>query len=404
MPRKLSAFSIKATLAASSSLRSEGSRANHMKLKKILQWSARVILVALVLGFLIGFIAYWRSTNDCDRKTALANPMKAIVYCEYGSPDVLKFEDVDKPAPNDDQVLIRVHAASLNFIDPGLMRGPLPLRLMTGLRKPKNTRLGTDVAGQVEAVGKNVTQFKAGDEVFGVARPSLAEYACASESRLVMKPDNVTFEQAASVPVAGLTALQGLRHKGKIQPGQRVLINGASGGVGTFAVQIAKSFGADVTGVCSTRNVDMVRSIGADHVINYTKEDFTQSGQRYDLIFDNVSNHSFSARRRVLNSNGICVLAGIGGAGSHEGQWARLGGSLKALVASCFVSQKFVTFIARITKEDLTILRELMATGKVTPVIDKCYRLSEVPEAIRYLEEGHARGKVVITVESNNKT
>ena len=324
--------------------------------------------------------------------------MKAAVYNSYGPPDVVQLVEVEKPVLKDNEVLLRVRAASLNPVDGHLMRGPYPLRLMTGLRKPKNARLGVDVAGQVEAVGRGVTQFKPGDEVFGACRAALAEYACAFESRLVMKPNKVTFEQAASVPVAGLTALQGLRDKGKIQPGHKVLINGASGGVGTFAVQVAKSFGADVTGVCSTRNVDMVRSIGADHVIDYTKEDFTQSGQRYDLIFDNVSNHSFSERRRILNSNGICVLAGIGGAGWHEGQWARLGGSLKALVASRFVSQKFVTFIARITEGDLIILGDLMSAGKVTAVIDKCYRLSEAPQALRYLEEGHARGKVVITV------
>jgi len=328
--------------------------------------------------------------------------MKAIVYSNYGSPDVLKCEEIEKPVPADNEVLIRVRAASLNPVDGHLMRGPLPLRLMIGLGKPRSGRLGVDVSGQVEAVGRNVTQFKSGNEVFGACRAALAEFACAPASRLVMKPNKVTFEQAASVPVAGLTALQGLRDKGKIQPGQRVLTNGASGGVGTFAVQIAKSFGADVTGVCSTRNVAMVRSIGADRVIDYTKEDFTQSAQPYDLIFDNVSNHSFSERRRILTSNGICVLAGIGGAGSHEGQWARLGGSLKALVASWFISQKFVTFIARITREDLTILSDLMESGKVTPVIDKRYRLNEVAQALRYLEEGHAQGKVVITVEHDN--
>jgi NADPH:quinone reductase-like Zn-dependent oxidoreductase len=322
--------------------------------------------------------------------------MKAAVHTRYGPPDVVQIADVEKPSPKNDEVLIKVRAASLNPADGHFMRGSA--RILTGLRKPKNTRLGVDLAGEVEVAGRNVTQFKPGDEVFGACRGALAEYVSASESKLAMKPNNVTFEQAASVPVAGLTALQGLRDKGKIQPGQKVLINGASGGVGTFAVQIAKSFGADVTGVCSTRNVDMVRSIGADHVIDYTKEDFTLSGQRYDLIFDNVSNHSFSERRCVLNSNGICVPVGIGGAGSHEGQWARLGGLLTALVGSWFVSQKFVTFIARISKEDLTILRELMATGKVTPVIDKRYRLSEVREAMRYLEEGHARGKVVITI------
>jgi len=328
--------------------------------------------------------------------------MKAIVYSNYGSPDVLKCEEIEKPVPADNEVLIRVRAASLNPVDGHLMRGPLPLRLMTGLGKPRSGRLGVDVSGQVEAVGRNVTQFKSGNEVFGACRAALAEFACAPASRLAMKPNKVTFEQAASVPVAGLTALQGLRDKGKIQAGRKVLINGASGGVGTFAVQIAKSFGADVTGVCSTPNVAMVRSIGADRVIDYTKEDFTQSAQRYDLIFDNVSNHSFSERRRILTSNGICVLAGIGGAGSHEGQWARLGGSLKALVASWFVSQKFVTFIARITREDLTILSDLMESGKVTPVIDKRYRLNEVAQALRYLEEGHAQGKVVITVEHDN--
>src|SRR5438094_3328341 len=328
--------------------------------------------------------------------------MKAIVYSNYGSPDVVKCKEIEKPVPADNEVLIKVRAASLNPVDGHLMRGPLPLRPMTGLRKPRNARLGVDVAGQVEAVGRNVTQFKPGNEVFGACRAALAEFACISESRLVVKPNKVTFEQAASVPIAALTALQALRDKGKVQPGQKVLINGASGGVGTFAVQIAKSFGADVTGVCSTRNVAMVRSIGAGRVIDYTKEDFTQSAQCYDLIFDNVSNHSFSERRRILTSSGICVLAGIGGAGSHEGQWARLGGSLKALVASWFVSQKFVTFIARITKEDLTILGELMSSGKVTPVIAKRYGLNEVPQALRYLEEGHAQGKVVITVEHDN--
>src|SRR5205823_9151362 len=233
-------------------------------MKRILKWIGATILFALILGFLIGFIAYWRSTNDCDRKTALVNPMKAIRFCEYGSPDVLKFEDVEKPVPNDDQVLIKVRAASLNFIDPGVMRGPWPIRPLSGLRKPEKTRLGTEVAGQVEGVGKNVTQFKAGDEVFGVARPSLAEYGCGRERGLVLKPANVTFEEAGAVAWAGFTALQGLR-QGNIQPGQKVLINGATGGVGTFAVQIAKALGADVTAVCSTGKVDLVRSIGADH-------------------------------------------------------------------------------------------------------------------------------------------
>ncbi len=373
-----------------------------MKIKRILKWGGRAILLALLVTLLVGFIAYWRSTNDCDRKTALVNPMKAIHFCEYGSPDVLKFEDVEKPVPNDNQVLIKVRAASLNFFDPGLMRGPLPLRLMTGLRKPKRTHLGTDVAGQVEAVGKNVTLFKAGDEVFGVARSTLAEYVCARERALVIKPASVTFEQAGSIAWAGFTALQGLR-QGNIQPGQKVLINGATGGVGTFAVQIAKSLGAEVTGVCSTGKVDLVRSIGADHVIDYTKEDFTKDDQRYDVIFDNVNNHSFADRRRVLTPNGVCVLAGIGGAGLHPGMLGRVVGILKANLLSRFVRQKFVRYGTETNKEDLKLLSDLMQTGKVTPVIDRIYKLSETAEAMRYFEEGHARGKVVITVEQGNK-
>ena len=321
--------------------------------------------------------------------------MKAIVYYNYGSPDVLKCEEIEKPAAGDNEVSIKVRAASVNPLDWHFMRGaPYVVRIMTGLLKPKVTRLGVDVAGQVEAVGRNVTQFKPGDEVFGACRGAFAEYACTAESAVVMKPDNVTFEQAGSVHVAALTALQGLRDKGRIQPGQKVLINGAAGGVGTFAVQIAKSFGAEVTGVCSTRNVDMVRSIGADRVIDYTQEDFTKTGQHYDIFFDCFANHSLSACRRVLNPKGIYIAIG-GPSGSTIGI---LAGWITALVWSWFVSQKFVTFMARSNKEDLTILRELMAAGKVTPVIDRRYKLSEVPEAIRYLEEGHARGKVVITL------
>jgi NADPH:quinone reductase-like Zn-dependent oxidoreductase len=329
--------------------------------------------------------------------------MKAIVYTKYGPPDVLELQEMDKPVVKDDEVLVRVRAASVNPLDWHFMRGtPYFVRIMTGLRKPKDKRLGVDVAGQVEAVGRNVTQFKPGDEVFGSCRGAFAEYACTSESALVIKPDNVTFEQAASVPVAAFSALQGLRDKGQIQPGQKVLINGAAGGVGTFAVQIAKSFGAEVTGVCSTRKVDMVRSTGADQVIDYTQEDFTKRGQRYDLFFDCVGNHSLLACRRVLNPKGIYIP--VGGPG---GRWmiGALARSITALVLSRFVSQKLVIFfLAKPSKEDLTIMHELMETGKVTPVIDKRYSLSEVPEAIRYLEEGHARGKVVITLEYNNKT
>jgi NADPH:quinone reductase-like Zn-dependent oxidoreductase len=324
--------------------------------------------------------------------------MQAVFYSDYGSPDVLKCGEMEKPTPADDEVLIKVRAASVNPLDWRLMRGsPYIVRMLFGLTKPSITRParpGADVAGGVEAVGRNVTQFTSGDAVFGSCRGAFAEYACAAESRLARKPDNVTFEQAASVPVAALTALQGLRDKGHIQPGQKVLINGAAGGVGTFAVQIAKWFGAEVTGVCSTRNVDMVRSIGADHVIDYTQEDFTTNGRRYDLVLDNVGNHSLSACRRVLNPKGILVIAG----GPKKGSVVLLRG-LTALVLSRFVSHKMFLFIARINTTDLTIMGELMAAGKVMPVIDRRYRLSEVPEAIRYLEEGHARGKVVITVE-----
>jgi len=340
--------------------------------------------------------------------------MKAAVYTRYGPPEVVKIKDVEKPVPKDDGVLVKVRAASVNPLDAGLMKGGG--RVVDGLRKPKVKGLGVDVAGQVEAVGRNVTQFKPGDEVFGVCindpqdsavrvwipQGAFAEYACAPESALVMKPDNVTFEQAASAPVAAFTALQGLRDKGQIQPGQKVLINRAAGGVGTFAVQIAKSFGAEVTGVCRTRNVDMVRSIGADHVIDYTQqdytqEDFTKSGQRYDLIFDCIGNHSLSACRRVLNPKGIYIMVGERSGRGMIGILARL---ITALVLSRFGSQKLLTFLARPTKDDLTIMRDLMKAGKVTPVIDRRYTLSEVPEAIRYLEEGHARGKVVISLDN----
>ncbi len=372
----------------------------HMKRKRILKWTARALLFALILAFLIGFIAYWRSTNECDRNAgAPANPMKAILHCEYGGPEVLKLEDVEKPTPTDNQILVRVRAASVNPLDLTI-RGPWPLRPIFGMRKPKDTRLGVDYAGTVEAVGKNVTQFKPGEEVFGGKDGALAGYVCALADRsVVLKPANMTFEQAAAVPVAAITALQGLRDKGKIQAGQKVLVNGASGGVGTFAVQIAKSFGTEVTGVCSTRNVDLVRSIGADHVIDYTKEDFTKTDQRYDLIFDLVGNHSFSERRRVLNPNGICVMAGVGGAGWHDGMGMRLAGELNSLAWSRFTSQKFVAYIAAFNKADMTILADLMQSGKITPVIDRTYKLSELPAALAYLEQGHARGKVVITVE-----
>jgi NADPH:quinone reductase-like Zn-dependent oxidoreductase len=328
--------------------------------------------------------------------------MKAIVYQNFGSPDILRCEEIDKPTPGDNEVLIKVRAASVNPLDWKLMKGgPFIVRILLGLGKPKIKRPGVDVAGQIEAVGRNVTQFKPGDEVFGTCVGAFAEYATSAsalgmKSALVIKPDNVTFEQAASAPVAAITALQGLRDRGRIQPRQKVLVNGAAGGVGTFAVQIARSFGANVTGVCSTRNVDMVRSIGADRVIDYTQEDFTKSGPRYDLFFDCVGNHSLSSCRRVLNPKGVLIMVGAPNDGPLSGLLARLIG---ALVLSRFVRQKMIFFIARFNNEDLTTVREFMATGKLTPVIDRRYKLTETPKAFRYMEEGHARGKVVITLE-----
>jgi len=369
-----------------------------MKIKRILKWTTAVIFLALVAWF---FIAYWTSSNDCDRKAAApSNPMKAIVYCDYGLAN-LKLEDVERPIPNDDQILVKVRAASVNPYDWHFVEGtPKIMRMMgVGLRKPKDTRLGVDFAGTVEAVGKNVTQFKPGDDVFGGKGGAFAEYVCRrAEGAVALKPANITFEQAASINIAGITALQGLRDKGKVQPGQKVLINGASGGVGTFAVQIAKSFGADVTGVCSTRNVDLVRSLGADRVIDYTKEDFTKSADRYDVILDNVANHSLSECRRVLNPKGKYVMVGGGGA-NEQGFIGLLARPLKAMVLSPFISQQMGMMMADPSQKDLTILGDLMQSGKMKPVIDRTYKLSEVPAAIAYLEEGHARGKVIITVE-----
>ena len=329
--------------------------------------------------------------------------MKAIKVCEYGV-DALQLADVAKPVPLDDQVLIKVRAASLNALDVFMIRDTWFGRLFFGLRKPRDTGLGRDVAGQVEAVGKNVTQFKPGDEVFGVVGASLAEYAVSSGRGLVMKPSSVSFEEATSIPLAGLTALQGLR-EGKIQPGQKVLVNGATGGVGTFAVQIAKSLGAEVTAVCSTRNVDLVRSIGADRVIDYTKEDFTKSDQRYDVIFDNVANHSFAERRRVLTPKGICVLAGMGGAGVKEGQAiGRIAGNLFiARGLSSFTDQKFAQYMTKVSKQDLSMLGDLLQAGKLRPVIERTYKLNDAPEAVRQLDAGHARGKLVITVGEESR-
>ena len=369
-----------------------------MKVKRIAKWSAGVILLVLFVWFQI---AYWNSTNDCASYSAApGNPTKALRYCEYGSPDVVKLVSVEKPVPSESQVLVRVRAASLNAFDTYVIRDWWLGRFAFGLRKPKDTRLGRDVAGEVEAVGTNVMEFKPGDEVFGSVPGSIAEYAVTSGRGLVIKPQSVSFEDAAAVPLAGLTALQGLR-EGKIQPGQKVLINGATGGVGTFAVQIAKSLGAEVTAVCSTRNIDLVRSIGADHVIDYTREDFTKGELRYDVIFDNVRNHSFSALRRVLTPKGICVLAGVGGAGITGGEaLSRIGGTFVAAGLSSFTDQKFAQYRTATSKEDLAQLSELIQAGKVRPIIERTYKLDDAPEALRHLDGGHARGKLVITMQS----
>lgn len=322
--------------------------------------------------------------------------MKAIVYARSGWVDLLKCDEVDKPDPTDDEVLIKVRAVSVNPMDEAFLKHSVLRRLMSGRGKGRTAQPGRDLAGEVEAVGKNVTHFKVGDEVFGCCGGAFAEYACASTRALALKPPNVTFEQAASISLAGITALQGLRDKGKIQTGYKILINGAAGGVGTFAVQIAKSFEAEVTGVCSTRNVEMVRSMGADHVIDYTRQDFTQSGERYDLLFDLVANHSLTDCRRVLNPTGMYIGAGvIALGGSIAALMRRL---LKTMVLSWFGSQKLLTLTAKLTQADLATLGELMANGKITPVIDRRSGLNEIPEAVRFVGEGHARGKVVISV------
>ena len=323
--------------------------------------------------------------------------MRAILYSHGASADVLKLEEIDKPLPADDEVLIKIRAAALNPLDYHFLRHTFIRRVMAKLSKVKVLKPGRDVAGEVEAVGRNVTRFKAGDEVFGGCNGACAEYVCARESKLAIKPSKVSFEEAAATPVAGLTALQGLRDKAQLQPGQKVLINGAAGGVGTFATQIAKTLGAEVTGVCSTRNVELVRSIGADRVIDYTREDFTSNGKQYDVIFDLVANHSFAEHRRALTPKGIYIGAGmIGLSGSTFGLLSRL---IPELVRWRFVSQKSVSLIAKLDTDDLNVLGALIAEGKVKPVIDRRYRLSEVPDAVAYLEEGHARGKVIIEID-----
>ena len=323
--------------------------------------------------------------------------MKAIVYDRYGPPGVLQYQEIEKPTPADDQVLIQVRASSANPYDWHFIRGtPSFIRLFTGIRAPKSHRLGSDVAGVVEAVGRNVTGLKPGDAVFGTAAGSFAEYVCASSSSLALKPENLTWEQAASAPIAGITALQGLRDKGKIQAGQRILINGAAGGVGTFAVQIARSYGAHVTAVCSTRNIELVRSLGADVVIDYTRENYTQETQRYDLLFDLVGNNPLSASLRALHPKGTYI--GCGGGGPDRRSLELLGSMLHTVVLAPFVSQKMPGLFAKVNTADLTFLADLMRDGKVTPVLDRTYALKETAGAIGYLEQCHARGKVAITV------
>ncbi len=321
--------------------------------------------------------------------------MKAVLYHRHGPPEVLQYQEIDKPIPGNEEVLIKVHAAALNPLDWRMMRAPeFLIRILAAVMKFKITRPGVDVAGVVESVGSNVTQFKPGDAVFGTCDGAFAEYACTPESQLAPKPQNLTFEQAASAPVAAFTALQGLRDKGHVQPGQRVLVNGAAGGVGTFTVQIARWFGAEVTGVCSARNLDLVRSIGAAHVIDYAREDFTKSAEKYDVIFDLIANHPVSDCRRIMSLHGIYIGAGA----SKIGFFSMLRGLFMTLVVTHFSTRKIVSFMAKFRQDDLLLITNLMATGKITPVIDRTYTLAEVPDAIRYLETGHARGKVVVTV------
>ena len=320
--------------------------------------------------------------------------MKAIFQTGYGSPDFFELKEVDKPAFKDYEVLVKVHAAALHAGDLFFMRGvPNMVRLAAGVPRPKNYIPGYDVAGQVEDVGKKVTQFQPGDVVFGSGQSTCAELVCVKEKNIISKPDSLTFEEAAAIPTSALSALHGIRDIGKVQKGQKVLINGASGGVGTYAVQISKALGAEVTGVCSTRNLDLVRSIGADHVIDYTQMDFTKSGQKYDLILDQVANHTLSDCRRALNPLGMHI-PNSGNSG--------LGYIIKALISSLFIGQQGRTYLSVPKKQDLVVLKDMVETGEVKPVIDKTYSLSKTSEAFRYMEEVHASGKVVITVKHKN--
>ncbi len=369
-------------------------------LQRLVKWAAIGLLLLILLAAAAIGIGYWRSTNDCGKNVAVSGPtMNAIVYCQYGDASVLRLERIAKPVPNDDQVLVKVHAASVNPYDWHFMRGsPYILRLDAGLRVPKVTRIGGDFAGVIEAVGRNVTRFKPGDEVFGNRTGAFAEYQVVrAEGGLALKPPALSFAQAAGLPIAGVTALQALRGHGKLQAGQRVLINGASGGVGTLAVQLAKDFGGVVTGVCSTRNVEMVLKLGADQVVDYTKGDVRASGQHYDLILDLVGNLGVLESRRLLTPKGQLLIIGAGG--PDAGHWiGPLLGALKALVVSPFVKQDLGMFMADMNAADLKTLADFAQAGKLTPVIDRTYPLAETAAAIRYLEQGHARGKVIIAV------
>lgn len=321
--------------------------------------------------------------------------MKTFIYREYGNGDVVHMEDFEKPTAADNEILVRVRAAAVNAMDSHFLSGIYIVRPFRGIRRPRPTRPGADLAGEVEAVGKNVTLFKPGDLVFGVARGAFSEYACGPENKFALMPANLTFEQAAAMPVAGTTALQGIRDKGKVQSGQSVLIVGASGGVGTFAVQFAKAYGANVTAVCSTQNVELVRSIGADRVIDYTRDDFTMTGDRYDVIYDNAGTRSFSEMRRVMKPKTIFIPAGSRVGNKWVGPLPHL---LSLVVSGWFASQKLIFFIAKIGIEDLNVIKTFVEEGKITPIIDRRYEFADVPKAIQYLKDGHARAKVVITV------
>lgn len=380
-----------------------GARRRRPLWRRLLKLAGVLIAVLVFLGGVAFAVAYMRSDNDCSKRHAAGaprDPVQAYFYCGYGTSEVLHLETIEKPVPADNQVLVRVRAASVNPLDWHFMRGtPYFMRMMAGLRVPEVTRIGVDFAGTVEAAGKDVKRFKVGDDLFGSRTGAFGQYVVVREAGSVaVKPAAVTFEQAAAVPVAGITALQALRDQGHLKAGEKVLINGASGGVGTFMVQIARSFDAHVTGVCSGRNAELVRSLGAEKVVDYTREDFTQGAERYDLIVDNVGTRPLNELRRALTPQGRLVL--VGGGGPNDGKWiGPMWNVLGAKVLDPFVSQEVGFMMAETTPSDLALLGDLIAQGKITPVIDRTYPLGDLPKAMDYLEAGHARGKVIITVE-----